>query len=160
MARKLAERPTPTGLTRLFLRLPIWLYRMGLGWLLGGRFLLLMHTGAKSGLPRKTVLEVVRHDPAAKTWHLAAGFGAKSHWYKNLAKTPGCALQVGSKRYDATAHLADDEEGGEIMVDYARRNPKAARALMRFCGYEVDGSEEDFRHVAQLGLKFVVLRAT
>ena len=144
---------------RLLLRAPIVLYRLGMGWLLGGRFLLLHHTGAKSGLPRKTVLEVVAHDPAAMTWHLAAGFGAKSHWYKNLAKTPRCALQVGLRRYEATARLPDDDEGGDIMADYARRHPKAARGLMKFCGFQVDGSEADYRECARLGLKFLVLTA-
>jgi hypothetical protein len=50
----------PTGWVRALLRLPILLYRLHLGWLLGHRFLLLTHVGRKSGLQRRTVLEVVR----------------------------------------------------------------------------------------------------
>ncbi len=157
MARKRKERATPTGFLRFVLRLPIWLYRWRLGWLLGGRFLLVHHTGAKSGLPRNTVLEVVRHDAAAMTWTLASGFGAKSHWYKNLRKTPDCAIEFGRKRYDVRAQFPSDKEGGEVMAEYAQRNPGAARGLMKFCGYEVDGSEADYREVATLGLKFIVL---
>jgi hypothetical protein len=30
------------------------------------------------------------------------------------------------------------------MIDYARRNPRAAKELMRICGYKVDGSAEDY----------------
>jgi hypothetical protein len=41
-------------------RLPIHLYRLDLGWLLGHRVLLLSHRGRKSGLIRATPLEVVR----------------------------------------------------------------------------------------------------
>jgi hypothetical protein len=54
------KRP-PKGLLRLMLRLPIWLYRLRLGWLLGNRFLLLTHVGRKTGLPHQTVVEVVSH---------------------------------------------------------------------------------------------------
>ena len=41
MARKLQERPAPSGAMRVVLRAPIILYRLGLGPLLGNRFLLL-----------------------------------------------------------------------------------------------------------------------
>jgi hypothetical protein len=35
---------------RLMMNVPIWLFHMRLGWLAGDRFLLLTHTGRKSGL--------------------------------------------------------------------------------------------------------------
>ena len=50
------ERKPVTGLKRIMFRAPIFLYRIGLGGLLGKRFLLLNHIG------RKTVMEVVNHD--------------------------------------------------------------------------------------------------
>jgi hypothetical protein len=53
---------SPTGLSRLLWRAPIWLYRLGLGGLLGSHFVLLNHVGRKSGQPRQTVLEVVDRD--------------------------------------------------------------------------------------------------
>ena len=39
----------PAGALRLAFRLPIYLYRLDLGWLLGHRFLLLVHRGRESG---------------------------------------------------------------------------------------------------------------
>jgi hypothetical protein len=57
--------PRPRGLVRIAVRLPILLYWLGLGWLLGHRFLLLTHRGRVSGQVRHTVLEVIRHDRAA-----------------------------------------------------------------------------------------------
>ena len=62
MPEKTSELKLPHGLSRLAFRLPIWLYHSHLGWLLGTRFVLLTHTGRKSGLSRQTVLEVVRYD--------------------------------------------------------------------------------------------------
>lgn len=50
MPKQLRERKPPTGLSRILFRAPIWLYRRGLGWLLGKRFLLINHIGWKSGL--------------------------------------------------------------------------------------------------------------
>jgi hypothetical protein len=41
MAKKVKQIQPPKGLSRLFYRAPIWLYRLKLGWLLGHRFLLL-----------------------------------------------------------------------------------------------------------------------
>jgi len=48
-------RSKPTGASRLAFRLPIYLYRLNLGWLLGHRFLMLVHRGRRSGLLRETV---------------------------------------------------------------------------------------------------------
>ncbi len=39
------------------MRAPIGPYRIGLGGLLGRRFLLLEHVGRRSGLPRHTVID-------------------------------------------------------------------------------------------------------
>lgn len=70
----------PSGLLRLLLRLPTWLYRIGLGWTLGGRFLLLQHIGRKSGLQRETVLEVVWSDPPRRAYVVVAAWGARADW--------------------------------------------------------------------------------
>ena len=60
------ERRSPSRPNRalaLGLRLPSYLYRFRLGGLLGHRFLLLTHRGCKSGLTRRTPLEVLHYDP-------------------------------------------------------------------------------------------------
>jgi len=38
---------------KIFLRMPVWLYRLHLGWLLGNRFLCIAHRGRKSGKLRE-----------------------------------------------------------------------------------------------------------
>ena len=50
-------RTSPSRISRALLRLPIWLCRIGLGWMLANRMLYLTHTGRKSGLTRKVVEE-------------------------------------------------------------------------------------------------------
>jgi hypothetical protein len=84
MVEKIKELHPPLGLARLAFRLPIWFYRLGLGGMLGTRFLLLSHTGRRSGQRRQTVLEVVRYDKESTTFKVAAGFGTKSDWYLNI----------------------------------------------------------------------------
>jgi hypothetical protein len=48
MAQGTTKSSPPRGLARLAFRLPIWLYRLRLGWLLGDRFLLLTHIGGRA----------------------------------------------------------------------------------------------------------------
>ncbi|MEV5946158.1 nitroreductase/quinone reductase family protein [Streptomyces sp. NPDC051993] len=89
MPRKVRATPSPTGWRRVIARAPITLYRWHLGQLLGGRLLLLTHTGRTSGQPRQVVLEITGRDPATGAYHLASGFGPESQWYRNIQQTPG-----------------------------------------------------------------------
>jgi deazaflavin-dependent oxidoreductase (nitroreductase family) len=157
MPKKISDVHPPTGLKRLIFRAPIWLYSVGLGSLLGGRFLLLHHTGRKSAQLRQTVLEVVNFDPLTGTYYVASGFGKCSDWYLNILKTPDVKIQVGNKTIPAIAKVLDPKKSGEAMVNYAKRNPRAAKQLMRICGYEVDGSEEDYFIMGRDFIPFVSL---
>jgi deazaflavin-dependent oxidoreductase (nitroreductase family) len=142
---------SPSGITRLLFRLPIYLYRLGLGGLLSERFLLLNHIGRTSGLPRQAVIEVVRHDPANSAYVVASGFGEQSQWLKNLMHTPDATIQVSRRQLAVRARRLSPQEAENEMADYARRNPKAARALARFMGFQVDGTEAGYRELgAQL----------
>ena len=65
MPQQIGHPKPPRGLKRLFLRAPIWCYRLELGWIPGKRFLLLTHTGRKSGLEALLVLHL-RHVQQAR----------------------------------------------------------------------------------------------
>ena len=158
MPEKIGKAEPPKGFSRLLWRAPIWLFRLGLGGLVSKRFLLLHHTGRKSGLPRENVLEIVGYDEATNTYYVASGFGKKSDWYKNIIKTPEVSIQVGNKELVVTAVPLSPEESGQAMVDYARRNPRAAKELMRICGYRVDGSEEDYFIMGRDIVPFIALK--
>jgi deazaflavin-dependent oxidoreductase (nitroreductase family) len=158
MPEKVGKAEPPKGLSRLLWRAPIWMYRLHLGRFMGGRFLLLHHTGRISGKPRQNVLEVVNHDAATNTYWIAAGFGKKSDWYQNILKTPDVEIEVGSQKSLRTAVPLTPENSGQAMVDYARRNPRAAKELMRICGYRVDGSEEDYFILGRDIIPFIELK--
>ena len=144
-------------LPKLFLfRAPLFLYRIGLGGLLGTRFLLLNHTGRKSGQLRQTVLEVVKHDKATGTYTIASGFGKKSDWYLNILAQPKVEIQVGWRKLGVTAVPLTPEQSGEAMVDYARQHPTAAKNLGRVIGYDVS-TEAEYRKVGHHAIPFVAL---
>lgn len=140
----------PRGWKRIAWRLPIWLYRIRLGWLLGERFLLLTHTGRKSGLPRHAVLEVVRYDRATNTYYVASGFGEKSDWFRNVMKTPQVAIQVGRRQMAAGAERLSLEDAAHELLDYGRRHPTALRNLARILGFQIENTEEDVRALAHV----------
>jgi len=139
-------RPTrPTGIRRVLFRLPILLYRARLGWLLGSRFVLINHTGRRTGRQRQVVVEVVERDPETGAVTVAAGFGKRTDWYRNLLAHPKASIRLGNRRIEVRATPLTAEQGAEVMVGYARRHPTAAKGLSRFMGFAVDGSVEDYR---------------
>jgi deazaflavin-dependent oxidoreductase (nitroreductase family) len=150
MPEKIKDVKPPRGLTRLGFRLPIQFYRLGLGGLLGNRFLMLTHTGRKSGLERRTVLEVVRYDKTTTTFIVAAGFGPESDWYRNIRLHPQVMVQCGRRCWEMVANFVTPEQSGEELLVYARRYPLALRELARFMGYRLDGTPEDTRALGQM----------
>jgi deazaflavin-dependent oxidoreductase (nitroreductase family) len=152
MPTKIKEVKPPRGMARTLYRLPIKLYRLHLGWLLMGRFLLLTHTGRKSGLPRQTVLEVLWHRKDCDAYYMLSGWGEQSDWVKNIEKTPQVTIGVGRRRFAARAARLSPEEAEGKVIAYARQHPHLVRYLARLLGYRTDGSEEDLRALARLGI--------
>ncbi|OBI13519.1 nitroreductase [Mycobacterium sp. E2327] len=143
----------PAGLTRFLFRVPIHLYRLGLGWVFDGRLLLLNHTGRVSGKPRQTVLEVAERD--GDTYVVASGWGPGAAWYRNILRNPDVSIQVGTRTIPVTATPLDKDEGAQVFLRYASRHRAAAKfVLPRVLGFSVDGSDADFRAVGE-NLPFV-----
>ena len=130
MGKKLSERGSPRGLLRWLVRLPIWLYRLRLGFLMGARFILLEHRGRSSGARRFTVLEVVHSD--AQGLCIASGWGDRAQWYRNVMKSPEVAVTQGLRRYRTRIEGLQVEEATGLLAGYASRNPGAFKALARF----------------------------
>ena len=148
MPTKTRELTPPTGLGRILFRLPIWLYRLGLGGLLGKRMVLVNHVGRKSGKLRQAVLEVVDFDKQSQRVVVTVGFGPKTAWYLNLLKKPETTIQLGWKKMEVTANQLSPQESGELLLAFAKKNPGEAR-FVGWLGYEVDGSDEDWRAVGE-----------
>ena len=121
--------PHPAGLFRIAMRSPILLYRLRLGWLLGKRFLLLEHRGRKSGVIRRTVIEVVDHDPQARCFVVAAAWGNRSDWFKNISADPKVTIEVGLRKFSAIARTLPNDQATRHLTVYARKHPFAFKQL-------------------------------
>jgi deazaflavin-dependent oxidoreductase (nitroreductase family) len=141
------SRPARTRLGRALVRAPIWLYRLGLGGLLGGRFLLLTHTGRNSGQPRQVVLEVVDRDGPSGGFLVASGYGTRAQWYRNILADPRVRFQVGRHRYQGLARPLPPAESGRRLAGYAHRHPHAGASLLRAIGHDVDGSDAAYERI-------------
>jgi deazaflavin-dependent oxidoreductase (nitroreductase family) len=138
-------RARPAGFQRLGYRLPIGLYRAGLGGLLGQRFVLIHHLGRNSGQWRQVVVEVAERDPVGGSVTVMSGFGTASDWYRNLLAHPGARIQLGSHSVDVHAVPLTEGEAADVLERYARRHPLAARGMLRALGISVDGSSAGYR---------------
>jgi hypothetical protein len=79
---RVLTRTKRTGIVRLALWLPAYLYSANLGWLLGHRFLLLTHRGRRSRRARRTVLEVLHYDPVTRESLVVSAWGEDSDRYR------------------------------------------------------------------------------
>jgi deazaflavin-dependent oxidoreductase (nitroreductase family) len=111
------------------MRLPILLYRLNLGWLLGQRFLLLEHRGRKSGIIRQAVIEVVDHDVQESSYIVAAAWGHQSDWYKNIEAEPNVKIGVGTKWFPAVAKTLSADDAAQHLNAYATKHPFAFKQL-------------------------------
>ena len=149
MTNSIVDRP-PSKALRFGLRIPIFLYRIKLGWLLGGRFLMLTHTGRKSGLPRQTIIEVVKHDKETNTYYVVSGWGEKADWYRNIRKTPQVTVQSGRRKFQTTAEFIPAENAIDIVNDYAREHPIAFNELsVIFFGERMKSVSDAPRRIAE-----------
>ena len=124
----LLERPPPRWGKQLA-RLPLVLYRLRLGRLLGHRFLVVVHRGRRSGRPYRTVLEVVRWDPARLEATVASGWGAKASWWRNLQAAPAVEVWLAGTRYRPEQRFLNLGERVEVLDGYRREHPYAAGLL-------------------------------
>jgi deazaflavin-dependent oxidoreductase (nitroreductase family) len=119
-------------LKRLLFRAPVILYRLRVGWLLGRRFLLLEHTGRRSGVTRKAVLEVV--DVIDDHPVIVSAFGTGSDWYLNVTIDPLVHVEWSTNRFTATTRRLDPEETRRVFERYQRNHPRAAAVIGNWLG--------------------------
>ena len=129
--------------------MPIYLYRLDLGWLLGHRFLMLVHQGRRSGLLRETVLEVILYDPDTRQSVVLSAWGEKADWYRNIGASPTLEVRTGGQRYVPEQRFLVPEENHALISHYGRRHPLAFRVVARAFGYPLDGTEGARRRFAE-----------
>jgi deazaflavin-dependent oxidoreductase (nitroreductase family) len=108
---------------------------------MGGRLLMLTHTGRTSGLARYAVLEVVDH--GSGVWYIAAAYGDHADWFRNVKATPNVEVNYRGATRPAVATVVSEEEGASMLRRYAAAHPKAARSLGRLMSVHLEGDMVD-----------------
>lgn len=139
---------------RSLLRAPVWLYRCRCGWLLGYRFLLLIHKGRRSGLQRHTVLEVMEFREADSEAVVMSAWGRNADWLRNIEKAPDrLQIVIGAQRFRATYRILGAEEAFAVIAGYERRHrliaPVIRAGLSWLFGWRYDGSDRARRRAAE-----------
>jgi deazaflavin-dependent oxidoreductase (nitroreductase family) len=138
---------------RYLFRGPVYLYRWHLGWLLGHRFLLLTHTGRRSGLRRQTVLEVVEYRKSGPEVVVVSAFGHSADWLRNIEAKSDEEVTVASKHFAASHRILDEEEAISVIRGYEHRNrlvaPLLRAGLGWVAGWAYHGNDEDRRRLVR-----------
>lgn len=143
----------PTGLLRTLFRLPIYLYRLDLGWLLGHRFLMLTHRGRRTGLLRQAVLEVLHYDPDSQESIVIAALGERADWYRNIQASPPLEVQTGHLRYVPQYRFLTPSEASAVWMRFEQDHSPEARIAVRVMGWEYDftsAGRENLAHILRL----------
>ncbi len=127
---------------------PAYLYRARLGFVFGSRFLMVEHTGRRSGNPYETVLEISGRRPELDEWIVTAGHGPKSDWYRNLEENGADAVWIGSTRHDRPGvRFLDPAEAARVFSIYEGKHPRTARRLLSIMGVSYDGTDDGRREM-------------
>jgi deazaflavin-dependent oxidoreductase (nitroreductase family) len=111
-------------------RVPVWLFRHRLGWLFGGRIMMLEHIGRRTGQPRHVVLEVLHRQPGAVL--LVSGYGRRSQWLANIRAQPAVRIWAGRVRARAgTAIILPPDVSRQRLETYRQHHRRAAAILGR-----------------------------
>ena len=99
-------------LFRRFNRFMLLMWRLGLGRFIniwpdgGGRIMVIQHIGRKTGQVRQTPVNYAVVDGEI---YCTAGFGAVSHWYRNLLAHPDVEIWLPNGRFHAHAQDVTDQ---------------------------------------------------
>ena len=149
----------PTGLIRWLFRAPLWLYRLHLGWLLGHRLAQITHVGRRTGRVRRAVVEVVRFDPRTREIVVAAGWGGRTDWYRNIQARPALEIRCGHLAYRPLQRFLTADETYLEVRRYVRRHPWVSRYVFpRLLGLSVDAPGDERRAVVDATLRGVAFQ--
>ena len=135
-------RQKPSGLWKRALKLPAYLFRMHLGFLMGERLLLLTHVGRRSGIEYQTAIEIVEHDKQRGEYFVCSGTGPHADWYQNITAHPAVRVQVGNRSWQPSQRFLSQQEAAERFARYEAKHRRMAGVLLRSMGNTYDGTDE------------------
>lgn len=137
----------PSFLIPIF-KLPLLLYRLHIGWLMGKRFLQVTHLGRRSGKVRRTVLAVLKFDPKSREIYAVSAWKG-SDWYYNIQASPALEVETGFVRYVPLQRTLSPEEITTMFLEYCRKHPIFSRMVCRIPGWKWDSTYEEFLELAR-----------
>jgi deazaflavin-dependent oxidoreductase (nitroreductase family) len=137
----------PSLLIPIF-KLPVFLYRLRLGWLLGKRFMQLTHVGRRSGKVRRTILAVLRFDEKTREIYAVSAWKG-SDWYYNIQAASALRVETGFVRYIPAQRTLSPEEITTAFVEFRQEHPIFSRMVCRIPGWKWDSSYEEFLDLAR-----------
>lgn len=143
----------PPALMVPFMKMPLVLYRLGLGWMLGKRFMLLKHVGRKSGKTYHTVLAILRFEAETKEM-MAVSPWSGSNWYRNIQETPALEVETGNGlfrrvRYVPVQRSLSAEEIAQLFIAFRQQYPIFSRMIARIPGWKINSTYEEFLTLAK-----------
>ncbi|MCY4023322.1 MAG: nitroreductase/quinone reductase family protein [Anaerolineaceae bacterium] len=155
-----------SALVRALYRLPLLLWRMGLGWMLPRSMLVLTTRGRVSGLPRHTMLEQFVHKGQVV---VGSAWGDRSQWALNLAASDVVSAETWSGGVTrARARAIRDET---VLADLRKKLPSGSEEsdgrsrISDFLFWTIEAADvaapaplrRDLRHVPLLLLALFIL---
>ncbi len=127
---------------------PIFLYRLGLGWLFGHRFMMLTHAGRRSKKVYRTILAVLQYDAQTKEI-MAISAWTRSDWYKNIQALPALQVETGFTRYVPDFRILPPEEIAALFKQYRDKHPLFCRIVCKIPGWKWNSNYEEFLELAR-----------
>ncbi len=157
MAGVLEFRERPGLIALAIFRVPLPLYRRGLGWIFRHAFLLLDHRGRRSGQVYQTALKVLTYDPVTREAVVFSAWGDKTDWIQNVRATPALKVTIARETYAPIQRFLSEAQAFDVVTGYRRRYPWKFRMLCRLMGWGKLQSDEAIR-VFVRSHQFVALR--
>lgn len=142
-------RHKPTGLWKWLLELPIWMYRLRLGFLFGDRLVVIVHRGRTSGRRYETALEVAHHYAEQNEYVVTSGTGPGADWYRNVTARPAEELWVRNRRYRPSQRSLPTSEAVAVMQSYELAHRDVAARLERMMGVSHDDTPESWEEMME-----------
>jgi len=134
-------------------RLPLIVYRLGLGALLSWIPILVLGThGRKTGLARYTVLEWRRH---GRRYYVVSIWGLRPGWMHNLQANPVVTVQIGQRILRARASIVTDrDEAAKALYMFRKNSPLYENVFSSMSSVE----RINFLTLGQVASQFTIVR--
>ncbi len=132
-----------------------FLYRAGLGPMIGRLVLLLTTTGRKTGLPRETPLQ---YEEIGGVIYVASARGTKADWFRNILANPCVKVRIKSREYEAVAEpVTDPCRIADFLEVRLQRHPRMVGAILKSVGVPSSPTREELEAYASQ-LAMVIIR--